>query len=185
MSRDDEILSAYLDGEVPEPFASRVREMIEQREEVRNTYNRFATLSQRLSSEPEPDFSASHARVWSRVNSRVGTSHGPSVWTRRVGVPVPLIAAAALLVVALTGLTMWSALRPQDAGTYLSQAQGVDVTISVNDTQMELIMEWLSKENMLGDVNIQLPADREYRMLGDPVLLRMPPGQEPVGGVAQ
>jgi anti-sigma factor RsiW len=185
MSRNDEILSAYLDGEVPEPFASEIQRSLEQDPEMRARYAMLQQTSAYLHQVAVPDVQASQRRVWNRVMAQSGASHNTTIWTRRVGIPLPLVAAVALMVVAFSAVTVWNALRPTDARGYLAGAQDVEVTIRVDNGQMEQVMEWLVKENMLGEVNIQLPSDQRFEFLGEPVLLRAAEVPEPAGGVAQ
>lgn len=190
MSRDDEYLSAYLDNEVPEPYATQISEQIASDSSVRQRYNRLSAVSIQLQQLRTPDYESCRKRVWQGLMDRVGTATREPLWRRHIGVPLPALAAAAVAVLVVAGVLIWSSLQPIDAREYLAGAQDVDVTIRVDSDQMEEVMQWLVQENMLGEVNIQLPSDQRFEIMGDPVMLRLPTGggmqsTEPSGGVPE
>lgn len=172
MRPDRMVLSAYLDGEVPERFTAEIEAAIEASEDVRRDYDELLALKTLVAASPMPDPAASASRSLVSISRRVSVPR-PSVWTSGVKVPLPVFAAAAALLLALSGVVAFTVVSTRSAGTpeYVSDARSVDVTIRVDGSQMDQVLQWLVDKNMLGEVNIELPESR-FRIVGEPVLLR-------------
>jgi anti-sigma factor RsiW len=175
MLPDRMLLSAYLDGEVPERFRSAIEDAIRSNDTVRREYEELHRLRQRLHDASEPDLSHSAERSWVRLNQRMIGTGRTSPWTRALRVPVPAAAAALVVFVAAVAVLVWSLVRPAHGPTsaeeYLARGSDVDVTISVEGSQMESVLDWLATQNMLGEVNIQLPEEQQFRIVGEPVFV--------------
>lgn len=186
MHPDRTVLSAYLDGEVSEPFATIVRESINSDPVVRREYEQLVELRNRLAVEPATNIDESMRRSWRVISARlypaVGAPRLPvggsgSVWRRAVSLPFPALAAAALVVLALVGVLIWSLLPVrQTAGDYLARGNNVDVTIRVDGAEMEQVLQWLVDRNMLGEISIQLP-EQQFQIVGEPVFVKPVAGQ--------
>lgn len=181
MHPDRTVLSAYLDGEVAEPFATAIRESIDADPDVRRDYEELVELRERLTVEPSTSIDESMRRSWGVISARIEAGSGAPrlrprgsqpVWRRAVALPLPALAAAALVVLALVGVLVWSLLpaRP-DAGEYLTRGNNVDVTIRVDGAEMEQVLQWLVDRNMLGEISIQLP-EQQFQIVGEPVFVK-------------
>ena len=103
-SRELEMISAYLDGEVPKPYSDKMAQFIEaapHRVEARRRYESVRTSLQSL---PEGDLEGAQERVWSRLQQRLQPErpsvlrlHSEPWWRRAVNVPLPAAAAAVVL----------------------------------------------------------------------------------------
>lgn len=182
MRPDDVLLSAYLDGEVPERYRAEIEASIASDPAVNERYSQLERLHQLLREDSAADirqlmdrgFASVMRRVAVRPNSRFG------LWWRQIQVPIPAVAAAAVVLVVLTGILIWSFVpKPLPAAPdYLAQGKDIDVTIRVDDANMERVLQWLVDKQMLGEVSIQLP-EQQFRIVGEPVLLK--PGRYPEG----
>lgn len=107
MCPNAEILSAYHDGEIHEPFRSRVARHVEGCPACAASVAALAGISQALKSDPEPDFSTSAARVLAAVEShdpfgrsrRAGLHYGQRFWQRQLNLPLPAAAVIAFLII--------------------------------------------------------------------------------------
>ena len=171
MRPDAMVLSAYLDGEVPERFVPEIETAIERDPDVRATYERLLALRSRLDVDLPFDVAESSRRSWNALMREApGPKHG--IWRRRVAVPLPLLAAAAAVVVVLIGALLWSALpQPEGPTPQFARGSDIDLTFRVDGTDMERVLQWLVDKNMLGEVNIQLPEQR-FQIVGEPVFVR-------------
>ena len=178
MRIDPVLISAYLDGEVPEPFASQIAAALRSDPEASALLERLAGLRERYPRLPDTEVSDRAVRSWTALRTRL--SVGPvTPWHRTIALPLPALASAAALILVLAGLFVWSIVpRTAEPADYLANARGVDVTIRVDGNDMEGVLQWLVDKNMLGEVNIQLPEQR-FQVLGEPVLLK--PGMIPEG----
>lgn len=175
MRPDRMLLSAYLDGEVPERFIPELEAELAASPEAMQDYQELLALRRRLLALPMPDPFASAERSLVSIGRRVSLPR-PAPWRRDVRIPLPALAAAVLVVV-LAGVTLATALSPRVPGAVdsLSSSRSVDVTIRVDGDQMDSVLQWLVDKNMLGEVNIQLPETR-FQVVGEPVLLRASDG---------
>ena len=181
MRPDSMLLSAYVDGEVPSRFVPQIEDAIRNDEAVRAEYESLAGLRQWLRADESAYVEQSAQRSWDAIQSRL---HDPGVsgdhrdvWHRRVVVPLPLLAGAATLVLALGGVLLWSLLGgsalpgPPAENEYLARSNDVDVTIRVDGAEMDQVLQWLVDKNMLGEVSIQLPEQR-FQIVGEPVFVK-------------
>ena len=165
------LLSAYLDDEVPERFARQIEVAIRNDERVRADYEALVELTRRLRVDPPVDLEQSGRRSWESIQARLEQPR-PDVWHRRVAVPLPALAAAATVVFGLLGVLVWALLPLPAAPTdYFARGNDVDVTIRVDGTDMDQVLQWLVDKNILGEVSIQLPEQR-FRIVGEPVFVK-------------
>jgi anti-sigma factor RsiW len=171
MRPDPETLSAYLDGEVSAPFDSSIARAIEDDPISAARYERLKRLHSALPAVSEAAVEQSAARSWLVIQR---TLEGrPARHHRLLQIPVPAVAAAAAAIVILAGALVWSfaARSPLPGEQLLAGSRNVDVTIQVSNGEMEQVLNWLSSQDMLGEVNIQLP-EQQFTIVGEPVLVK-------------
>ena len=177
MRPDRVLLSAYLDGEVPEPFRTDIESFIQSDPVCRDQYEELRQLRTVLHRRDIPNLERLMEESLAAIHRRVAVNPGSRSFRRRqIQIPVAALAAAALVVVALGALLFWSFLptKPATVPDYLAQGKNVDVTIRVDDTDIEQVLQWLADKEMLGEINIQLP-EQQWQIVGDPVLLKPAP----------
>jgi len=169
------VLSAYVDGEIPARFVPEVASAIERDPDVRAHYLELLELHKKLNAGLPVDVEASARRSWEAVKAtaeRTPRTLNPDVWHRRINVPMPALAAAATIVIALLGVVIWSlAMDPAEQPDSLAHRNDVDVTIRVEGSEMEQVLQWLVDKNMLGEINIQLP-EQQFQIVGEPVFVK-------------
>ncbi len=171
MRPDAMILSAYLDGEVPQRYVPEIEKWIATDSTVRSEYDELVRLRNMLCTDPPIDIDESARRSWTAINARL-LPRRVDAWHRRVAVPLPALAAAAAVVLGLAAVLLWSTLsQPPSARDYFARGSDVDVTIRVDGSDMEHVLQWLLDKNMLGEVNIQLP-EQHFRVVGEPVFVK-------------
>ncbi|MFW5742656.1 MAG: anti-sigma factor family protein [Spirochaetota bacterium] len=173
MRPDRAFLSAYLDGEVPERFVGEIEAAIEHDPEVRADYEELRGLRSLLARELPVDVAASATRSWAVVQERIGDKEPQrDVWHRRVSLPLPVLAAAATVLLALVGVLAWALIPAGAPGDdALARGNDVDVTIRVDGSNVEHVLRWLVDQNKLGEVNIELPEQR-FEIIGEPALVK-------------
>jgi anti-sigma factor RsiW len=171
MRPDAMILSAYLDGEVPQRYTPEIEKWIANDPTVRAEYEELVRLRALLRVDPPIDIEKSGRLSWIAINARV-LPRRVDAWHRRVVVPLPALAAAATLVLGLASVLLWSTLnQPPVPRDYFARGSDIDVTIRVDGSDMEQVLQWLVDKNMLGEVNIQLP-EQHFRVVGEPVFVK-------------
>ncbi len=175
MRPDDVLLSALLDGEIPEQFRTEIEGIIEHDPVCRARFEQLKRLRAILHRNDVPELESRTAESLASVLRRVAVK--PRIrqglrW-QRLQVPLPAIAAAAFVIVALAAVLVWSFLpkAPASVPDYLAGGKEVDVTIRVDDADIERVLQWLADKEMLGEISIQLP-ERQFQIVGEPVLLK-------------
>ncbi|MCK4516708.1 MAG: hypothetical protein KAU31_15715 [Spirochaetaceae bacterium] len=175
MRPDDVLISAFLDGEVPEQFRAEIEASIESDSVCNARFKRLTRLRATLHRHDVPELESRMTESLASIHRRVAVipRFGVGPRWRQIQVPLPAIAAAAFVVVVLAAVLVWSFLPkpPASAPDYLAQGQDVDVTIRVDDADMERVLQWLADKEMLGEISIQLP-ERQFQIVGEPVLLK-------------
>ncbi|WP_455381171.1 anti-sigma factor family protein [Salinispira pacifica] len=189
MSPERDFISAYLDGEVPSPWKERIQRSIEESPEMRKAYEAHRRVSDLLARAPEPDFSAARGRVWDvlearlsnsgaapqgdSIDTRPGAQPAPlSLWRRRVSLPVPVAVAAAAVFVFFVAFSVFRFVSGAGAdGAAMAQSvEGLNVTVNVKD--VEQLIDILNGQNKIREVKIELPEPHQFRLMGEPLLLR-------------
>jgi predicted RNA binding protein with dsRBD fold (UPF0201 family) len=141
----------------------------------RETLSKLENLRELLHRNDVSDLEERQRRSLDSIYRRLSVNIRVSWWSRwrLIQIPLPAVAATALVFAALVGVFVWSILpRPvSTAPDLLAQGKDVDVTIRVDNTEMEKVLQWLEDREMLGEINIQLP-EQEFSIVGEPVLLK-------------
>ena len=172
MYHNGEDISAYLDGELPADTARELERRLETDAAAREELERFRGLRTTLQDPETPDFDASHERVWTAIESRLGLK--PPLWRRRVSLPFPAVAAAAVAVFALAGLLLWFADAPVgSAGSLAGEAvREAEARLSVRNMDGEELLGWLQDSDLAGEVSMELPEGARFEIMGEPQLMK-------------
>ncbi len=172
MYHNGEDISAYLDGELPADAARELERTLEADITAREELERLRGLRRTLHNAGEPDFRAGHERVWMSLESRLGLK--TPLWRRRVSLPYPAVAAAAVAVFALAGLLVWF-VGPSSTGLgdfERAAATAADAQIAVGGIDGEELLGWLREQDLAGDVSMELPENARFRIMGEPQLMK-------------
>lgn len=174
MSLEDEILSAYVDGEIEPPHDESIRRQIEANEDIRRRYERFLELKRAFAGEILPDMSDAKRRVWENLQNLKPPQ--PSFWKQQWKLPAPVVAAAALIFAFLLGFSMWQIVTPTSQSPELAElgqeGRPVDLTINLADSEVQQVLDWLSSREMLGEIKVELPETHRFEIIGEAQLLR-------------
>lgn len=173
MCPDEELLSAYLDGEVPSPWKECIEESLEQNPGCREDLRRLSAVRTFLHQEPAPDFVLSQKTVRDRLSTHDFSRTTRSIWHRRVSLPMPLAAAAAALFVVLSGALLWHSGRATVPPAQLPIAGGeIDLTVRIGDVRIDELLRMINESDHIGEVKVQLPESARFHFLGEPQLVR-------------
>ncbi len=178
MSHDNSILSAYLDDEVPSPWKEQLSERIENDPTLMRRYAGLEAVRTAMRSVPEPDFEESKERVWKSIASAGLKPPTPQIWRRRVVLPVPLVAAAALVVVVFGSLFTYREFFDRRADAVARDISSfhsgdLSVMLNVDDGGVEQLLQWLNAQQQITEVKIQLPDTPRFEIIGEPELLKV------------
>lgn len=176
MCPDDEMLSAYLDGELTPDSSRSVEAKLAVESEYHARFEELRVAGEVLHSQPEPDFDAAQERVWERIQSSTRRSTDADIFHRRIAVPMPLAAAAAFLLLVAGMLFSYFALGNDSIGIP-SQAAATgangEVTVQVGEVDdVGLLLDALNSAGKVRHVTIEMPENSRFAYQGEARLIR-------------
>ncbi len=173
MYPDSELLSAYLDGEVPSPWKEQLEERLKADQLCSSELDRLAAVRNFLHSEPQPDWNASRELVWHRLSNSDLQRRPQPLWRRRVVVPLPLVAAAASLLLLLAGALLWYSGRASaDPVDLPVAAREMDLTIRIGEIGIDELLRMINETDTIGEVTVKLPDMARFDFIGEPQMMR-------------
>jgi anti-sigma factor RsiW len=188
MCPKDELISAYLDGEIEQPWSQRLAAHLHACERCRRRLESMQAVSLRLQRESIPGIAeeemlvrrrviaalagrrAGDADSYFRVERQIRSDRNVPFWRRQVLLPMPMLAAGIgalfILVASLFFFVGRSGNELQQARNELEKLKTVHVYYPVQNP-VEL-MKAISDENPGEDVIIRLPEDDTFRVIGEP-----------------
>ena len=172
--------SAYLDGELGPASVKSVERALSDgtipRDRAR-TYRHIHDTLQATDAAEVRVVDAARARVYARLESAV--SAGVPVrpwWNRTVRLPMPIAAAAAVALVALSTAIVYLAgvvdSYPRGFAEMAGIGQALNLQVTVDGEHTDELLRWLNRQEELEQVMIRLPDTAEFQMFGAPVLMR-------------
>ena len=202
MCPDRDLISAFVDGEVPSPWRERLEEHFLSCLDCAAVAAGYRALGTRLREELAVDEAGSLARGRSRLDllleglpATQGGKSGPhrekTAWQalrRSVSLPLPLAAAAALLVLLLGGATALLALRPGRNAAIQTVASGEIIPAALHaksqPSSMDELLRYLEARDGQVTLTINLPSGTTFGSSGKPVIMRSTQGQrDPQSGL--
>ena len=169
---DRQLLSIYFDGELPSPWKETMERHLNGCPSCAQQINEFNRLRRSLSDSPsEAAIGAAQDRVWQQLG--LGTRKGARVmrfgglWQRRISIPLPAAAAAAVLLVALA---VFFAIRTPVPAAMPLMAFETPGIIPVSD--MEDVLQYLGSRDNSDVVIIRLPESRDFVSYGEPAIIK-------------
>jgi anti-sigma factor RsiW len=179
MCPDPQILSIYLDGELPSPWKEKMESHFLQCPACREKLENLKHLHELLNAGTgKTRVEEARNRVWQKLESGRRFRTGARLWRRRLSVPLPAAAAAAVIIALLA--TLWIrderiknrgfAQYPQELVNFAIAAEeeipGVIPAADING-----VLQYLTSDG--ADVIIlRLPESRNFFRTGDPAIIR-------------
>jgi anti-sigma factor RsiW len=177
MCPDKELLSSFVDGEVPSPWKERIELHVAGCPSCASMVEAFSGIAKRLhaaeNAEESDALNKAAERIGASLDFDAPFAHDrrgragsfTRVWSRRVSLPIPFLAAgaAALLVAGL----FLGVFRPaQDKGAMASTS----LTRQLRQVSLESIAQNV-KQSSLQPVLIDVPAESVFSQYGNPVIM--------------
>jgi anti-sigma factor RsiW len=173
MCPDGETLSAYLDGEIPVRFESRLDEHVQGCADCRTKLSRLQSVTDvlRATGMDHEDVAQRQSRVYNRIAAaKVGRSR-PDIWRRKLIVPIPA-AAAAVVVALFFGMgAMYLITQGRDSGQTVATSTSIESGVSVDDLEA-LLAQLGGSTDVRHEVTLELPRESRFSIHGEPMLLK-------------
>lgn len=186
MCPDKELLSAFFDGEVENPWQSELEVHLKECEHCREIIASFRSLHLVLQEDRQPDCKPAQLRTLERIQhgSQIIQLEKSSFWKKRLQVPLPMVAAAACLLILFTSTftfflgkssaTSNRQIAVADSTPRISESIDTEppLLIGLHDDDLETIIRLIEDRNYSNEVIIRLPEDSSFSMAGEPKFIR-------------
>jgi hypothetical protein len=202
MCPDPQLLSIYVDGELPSPWKEKVekhsaecpecREKLENFKQLHELFKKDTHISrtfvERVVDEPaeqrtyteEEMLEAAKNRVWDNMTAKRRYRRNPALWRRRLSVPLPAAAAAALIVALIAVFWLRSpqninngfAKQPQasDKIDFIAEEEKIPNIIPVA-SDLSGVLQSLGIDNS-EIIILRLPESKNFSRSGEPAIIR-------------
>jgi hypothetical protein len=185
MCPERQLLSVYLDGELPSPWKERMEAHLVSCPECAALLGRFkGCMDIFKTSLPDRDGGAKE-RVWQNLSARMayGRERGfnpaklnQRIWRRTIKLPLPAVAAVAMLIIVFVIAVVRPVApvvqqqAPEMASINVPADYGVKSIVSAQN--IESIFQYLEQENASNYMIIKLPESRTFTRIGEPDILK-------------
>jgi len=207
MCPDPQILSIYTDGELPSPWKEKMESHLAECSVCGEKYKNFKSLQElfrknthdertiveRASGHiPEEQrteqelMEEAKAKIWKKLQSRrrpVQRSYGNNVWQRKVSVPLPAAAAAAVIIALMTAVWIRGGSANNSNSGFASipveNTEKTSFTIAAEEeipsviptSDLKSVLQYLGGDRT-DIIIIQLPENSNFLRSGEPAMIR-------------
>jgi anti-sigma factor RsiW len=186
MCPDRQILSVYLDGGIPSPWKEKMESHLERCPQCRQRLESYRLISASVAADTgtmeTARMEAAKERVWRNLEAR--ERHGgrsgvlirkASVWKRSVSIPLPAVAAAAVVLVIAMGV-LWIR-RPVEQPAVIPQMllaseESLEAPGAVPIADMNGVLQYLGSRDNGEILILRLPESRNFMSSGEPTILK-------------
>ncbi len=190
MCVDDQLLSAFIDGELESGTLDLVKIHLSECPSCRKRLEGMRLVSTALSAGTlsSGEIALSSRRVAVRLDHVLDPVSGRGFWNRRFSIPAPLALAAMLVMVLLSGMFVFSVYNsgrggaqaiPLAEGDYseefkllASEVNASEVNGPESAPTIQQLFEMLESSGASIEVRIDLPSESVFTVHGEPQLLR-------------
>jgi len=182
MCPDQQILSVYIDEELPSPWKEKLEHHLTECSACRERVESFLHFRELLKKDTTIKQEVIKEKVWQKLASRQGIRHHKRIWQRRLSIPLPAAAAAVLIIAFMT--VMWfrggqinnNGMASQQADPYTNanfflaaEDEVMHGTIPLED--INSVLQYLTSES-IDTIIFNLPESRNFYRTGEPAIVR-------------
>ena len=183
MCPDDQLLSAFVDNEIPSPWKERMELHLCKCARCSGKVEALESLSRSLLA-----LDADHVQALGQAKIRIAASINANaaprreirsgfvqrilgVWSRRIPLPLPFLAVGLFAIVFIAGMTL-GLFNPllKDTNTLASTSK----VLASHATTLETLVRYLESQNSAQAVTINMPGEAWFAQPGNPVLVASP-----------
>jgi len=190
MCPEPQLLSIYLDGELPSPWKEKMQEHISGCPACKAKLDNFIHIQELFNKDKfkttenktftEKELLETQERVWIKIEEQKLYAPKFGFWQRRVSIPLPAAAAAAIIITLLAALWIRgpgnnNIANQQMAGTFnpanflLASDEEIQ---SFPTSDMSGMIQYLSPESSTNIIILQLPESQSFFKAGEPAIIR-------------
>ncbi|MDR2193919.1 MAG: zf-HC2 domain-containing protein [Treponema sp.] len=186
MCPERQLLSVYLDGELPSPWKERMEAHLVSCSECAALLRRFKECRDMLKTPPADVDGGVKERVWQNLSAHLAqereSEQQPAanrlLWRRTIMLPAPAVAAAAVVFIVTVVFAVIRPFAPAEqrqtpvmASSYIPT--DFDAKSMVSDQDIGRIFHYLEQEDTSDYMIIKLPESRMFTRIGEPEIIRV------------
>jgi anti-sigma factor RsiW len=188
MCPDPQLLSIYVDGELPSPWNEKMDAHLRDCPACREKFENFKQLNEIFNKDTsvkkinEAEILASKEKIWHNIEARRRFMPYPGVLRRRISISLPVAAAAAIIIALITmflsggrqilnnGFAGKKANSDEKANFILAAEEEIPGIIPAA-TDLNGVLQYLGADG--SDIIIlRLPESRNFSRAGEPAIIR-------------
>jgi len=181
MCPDQQLISIYLDGELPSPWKEKMQNHFTQCSACKEKLENFERLHKLFVNEETPI--QAKERVWEKFETRQ-SGFAPQynkprngVWRRKLSIPLPAAAAAAVIIIllAVLWLRVGSPMQMEtaDKTNFILASEFEEMPGIIPAADMSGVFQYLTPPNNGTNIIIlQLPEAQSFFRAGEPEIVR-------------
>jgi hypothetical protein len=177
MCPDPQLLSIYIDGELPSPWKEKLESHLEQCSGCKANYENFKKLQEQLKGGADNDFEKSKEKIWLNLAARQNYRPHTSFMRRRLSVPLPAAAAAAAVLIAVLAMLWYGGslnmqIPEPTRGNFILAVEDDEIPgLIPAAADMNGVLQYLGADS--SDILImKLPESRSFLRSGEPTIVR-------------
>lgn len=182
MCPDDALLSALVDEEVPDPWRGRMESHIAECRHCSDKVEALRSLKARLLTIEAPSEIEALAAAKARISASLDFLGAKAaakpdfmekfrrLWSDRVPMPMPFLAAGILALVFLVGISLGVFAPLGNSARMMASASKI---ISPQSATLEMMAQYM-KQASVQPVMIEMPQESVFSQLGNPVIASSP-----------
>jgi len=188
MCPEPQLLSIYVDGELPSPWREKMdahlkecsacREKFENHKKLRELFNKDASAKKI----DESEIQSSKEKIWRNIEAKRRFTPYPGILRRRISISIPAAAAAAIIIALITMFISGGGniLNNGFAGKKANSNERANIILAAEEeipeilpaaTDLSGVLQYLGADS--SDIIIlRLPESRNFARAGEPAIIR-------------
>jgi hypothetical protein len=178
MCPEHQILSVYLDGELPSPWKEKMENHLAGCLACRKKLEAFRAVSGAMKAGEMSMPESAKERVWRNLEAgRQGAlpargHRAPSIWRKSVSIPLPAAAAAALLIVLGALWLLRPAGEAEARNTIIAADTDFETPGIIPVSDMDGVLQYLGNRDSGDFLILRLPESRNFMSSGEPTIMK-------------
>ncbi|WP_461246016.1 anti-sigma factor family protein [Treponema sp. R6D11] len=186
MCPDPQLLSIYVDGELPSPWKEKMDAHLKECPACREKFENFRKIREMFSKDAsakkinESEIQSSKEKIWRNIEAKRRFTPYPRIWRRRISISIPAAAAAAVIIALITMFLSGGGkiLNNGFAGKKANSNENIILAaeeeipeILPAATDLNGVLQYLGADS--SDIIIlRLPESRNFSRAGEPAIIR-------------
>ena len=187
MCPDPQLLSIYIDGELPSPWKEKLEAHLEKCSGCKEKLNKYMQLHGKLLSVTTEQKLTEEARekVWQNLQLKkqtvkcrlYGLWHKRSIWQRTLTVPIPAAAAAIVLIFLAVFFIRGGSNNTNNFAGNINSSESANIILAAEEIPVFPAVDLNSVfQHLVSDgsdiIILRLPESRSFSRTGDPAIVR-------------